>query len=91
MHDWVVAAVALDVDDPGFAGRSSLRILDAVADCGVIRRQVTGGDDYLQILDLVQTVIFLGVYRGDQSLEGGGGVACADRSSRCVVGVGSGC
>jgi len=89
VEDWVVAPVAGDGDDLGFAGCSSLKVLDAVCFCWVVGAEFGGADDYFQVGGLVETLGFAGADAGDNALDGYVGV-CSSYSARGGV-VGAWC
>ena len=90
MHDRVVAAIARDIDDLGFAGDASLRVLDAVGFSRVVRAKLARADDDLYVGGLVQTLGFAGSKAQNDALHRDVGVRSSDGARSRVVGAGRG-
>jgi len=88
--DGVVAAIGGYGDDFGFAGCSSLLVLDAVGFSGVVGAEFAGANDDFQVGCLVQTFRLTRADPGNYGFDCDGGVRACDRSSRWVVGAGGG-
>jgi hypothetical protein len=87
-HDGVVAAIAGDGDDLGFAGHAVLRVLDTVRFGGVVRSKLGGADDDLEVGGLVQTLGLAWVEPGNDGFDLDIGVCAGDRAGGGVLGAG---
>lgn len=90
MHDGVVAAIASNSDNFGLAGNAILGVLDAVGFSWVIRSELAGSDDDLEIGGLIQAFGFAGIDAGNNGFQGDIGVCTSDRPGGGVVGAGCG-
>ena len=90
MHDGVVAAIAGDVDDFGFAGGASLGVLDAIGFSWVVGAKLAGADDDFYVGGLVQTFGFAGGEAQNHAFDRDVGVRSSDVAGGGVVGAGCG-
>jgi len=88
VEDWVVAAVAGDGDDFGFAGGASLGVLDAIGFGRVVRSELAVADDDLEVGCLVQAFGFAGCKARNDAFQGDVGVGASDVAGGGVVGAG---
>jgi len=88
MHDGVVAAVAGDGDDFGFAGGASLSVLDAVGFGRIVRSKLTVADDDFEVGGLVQAFGFARCKARNDAFQGDVGVGASDIAGGGVVGAG---
>ena len=86
MVNRVVAAIGKNTYDLGFAGRSSLWILDAVGFGGVVAVEFGATDDDFDVGCLVEAFRFAGSEAADYALDRDVGVRSSDRASGWVVG-----
>ena len=90
MHDGVVAAIAGDIHNLGFAGDAGLDVLDAIGLGWVVRSKLTVADDDFYVGGLVQTFGFAGSEAQNYAFDCDRGVGASDVAGGGVVGAGCG-